>query len=230
MDFREFVKAKLKLSDGEAALFAAYRDFLLQKNAEFNLTALTSDEDIAVRHFEDSLSAVPLIKKNARLADIGSGAGFPAAALKIVRPDISVTMLESVGKKTAFLKELISRLALTETFAVKIRAEEAGRLPAYRAVFDVVTARAVAELSALAEYAAPLLKEGGVMIAYKGGNAAEEITSAKSAFKKLGLTLREARVFTLGGEYGRTLVVAEKIAPTSAEYPRPNKKIQSEPL
>ena len=211
----------------EAELLSCYMEFLVDYNNKVNLTAITDEEEIIVKHFADSLAAANDIPLGARHVDIGSGAGFPAVVLKIFRPDLDVTMVDSNGKKILFLEKLIERLELQNIRAIKKRAEEVAR-GADRGGFDSVSARAVTELNKLAEYTLPLIKKGACLYAYKG-KSEEELERAGSAVKKLRGRLKENRVYTLDGQT-RSLIIIEKMGETPEEYPRHNKKIISNPL
>ena len=214
-------------NDEQAESLGIYMRFLVDYNKNVNLTAIIEEDEIIVKHFIDSLSAVKDIPLGARHVDIGSGAGFPAVVLKIFRPDIDVTMVESNGKKVLFLEKLIEKLGLTGIRALKLRAEEVARSKD-RESFDSFTARAVTELNKLVEYGLPLLKTGGYMYAYKG-KSEEELHNALNAIKILGGKVKENRVYTLDGQ-SRSLIIVEKTGKTPATYPRHNKKIISNPL
>ncbi len=233
MDFTAKLKAKFAeygcIADEAAAeKFRTYYRFLKEYNERFNLTAITDEDGVIVKHFVDSLAAIGCIAKGAKLADIGSGAGFPAVVIKICRPDVDVTMFESNGKKVAFLNALVAGLSLTGIRAVCIRAEEAGRRTEFRGAFDAVTARAVTETRVLLEYAMPLLKAGGELIAYKA-HCKEETEAAKNAAEILGADLTEATEYYVEGNF-RTLLKYKKTGETPEKYPRRNARIISEPL
>ena len=201
-EMKDAVDIGVNLTDLQKAQFNTYLSELKAWNENVNLTAIKEDEDIISKHFFDSLSVLRAIPENtATLADIGSGAGFPGLPIKIARPDLKVTLIESVGKKADFLKHIIQILKLNDTEVVQARVEEIGRDPNLREQFDVVTARAVATLSTLCEYALPLLRVGGVFIAQKGvmhpspleqegtegrSSPIEEINSAQNAIAILG--------------------------------------------
>ncbi|MBR6751091.1 MAG: 16S rRNA (guanine(527)-N(7))-methyltransferase RsmG [Clostridia bacterium] len=225
----KFALANITLTDAQCEKFAVYYEFLVEYNKKVNLTAITDVEGVIVKHFLDSAINASELKDNASLADIGSGAGFPAVPIKIIREDVTVTMIESNGKRVTFLEELIKKLDLTGISAVKMRAEEAGRSE-LRESFDYVTSRAVTALPALMEYSIPLLKVSGKMLAYKSGEIQEELQSASRAVQKLGSRFLSLKKYVLLDEYARSLVVVEKINSTDKVYPRPNKKIISNPL
>jgi 16S rRNA (guanine527-N7)-methyltransferase len=176
-----------------------------------------------VRHFLDSLTilkAVPL-PPGVRVIDVGTGAGFPGVPLKIVRPDIQLTLLEATGKKVAFLHHLMELLKPENVRTVHARAEDAGHDPAHRAAYDVVAARAVARLPSLLEYLLPFAKVGGVCVAMKGRTAQPEAADSARALATLGGRLKSIETFHLPGiDEPHHLVVVEKIAPTPRDYPR----------
>ncbi|MBR2350316.1 MAG: 16S rRNA (guanine(527)-N(7))-methyltransferase RsmG [Clostridia bacterium] len=225
---KEFNDLGYTCNEEQASKLLEYMLYLQEYNAKVNLTAITDDQGIIVKHFIDSLGAVNDIPEGAKLADIGSGAGFPAVVLKIFRPDLGVTLIESNGKKTTFLVSLIKRLNLDGIEVLNLRAEECGRKQGLREGYDAVTARAVTELNKLIEYALPLLKKGGALYAYKG-RVDEELQKASNAIVKLNGALKEARHYELM-EQKRSLVIITKEGKTPSEYPRQNKKIISNPL
>lgn len=212
----------LSLSVDQLRQFARYADELLAWNAHTNLTAITDREAIYVRHFLDSLvlarfwGAAPTA-----LVDIGTGAGFPGVPLKILHPPLALTLVDSVGKKTAFLRHLVVVLGLDQVRVITGRAEELGRDPREREQYDVATARAVADLRVLVEYGLPLLRVGGVLLAPKGAEAMTEAAAARHACALLGGALEQVAPVELPGIEPRALVVVRKVAPTDPRYPRP---------
>ena len=224
---REYLKSIEEGETGEK--FRAFYALLSDYNQKVNVTRIVGEEDCKIKHFLDSLLGERYFPAGARVAEIGSGGGFPSVPLMIVRPDLRFTLIESVGKKCAFLREAAEKLGL-DAKVLNIRAEEGAKDPALREKFDVCCARAVARLNTLSEYCAPFVKTGGRFIAYKG-KADEEIAEAKHAFCVLGLRLIDAQKAELPcGEGERTIVVAEKIAKTPAAYPRGRGKERSAPL
>jgi 16S rRNA (guanine527-N7)-methyltransferase len=213
----------ITLAPEQLALFDAYTRELAAWNAHTNLTAITDPDEVMVRHYLDSLSvaqAVPLAA-GVRLIDVGSGAGFPGLPLLIAFPGLQVTLLEATGKKIAFLDHLIAALGLAGAVTLRARAEEAGQMPAQRAAYDVVVARAVARLPALLEYLLPLAKVGGRCIAMKGVTAETEARDSARALKTLGGALRGIEPVALPGvSEPHFLVVVDKVAPTPPAYPR----------
>ncbi len=212
--------AHINLSDKELQQFEVLLHELIKWNEITNLTAITTPDEVITKHFIDSLSVAQAIPENAKLLiDIGSGAGFPGIPLKIALPHLHVTLLESVGKKTAFHKHIIKELNLKDIVAVHARAEELGVNHAYRESYDVVTARAVARLQTLAEYALPLLKIGGTLIAQKITSEAE-IEDARNALETLGGEIETIVPIEIPGLPVRHLIVIKKIARTPKEFPR----------
>lgn len=211
----------------QLGFFDDYYETLVEWNKKTNLTALTEARDVALKHFLDSLTAEWLIPTGARVADVGSGAGFPGLPLKIYRPDIEITLMDSLNKRIAFLNEIIAKLKLNGATAVHIRAEDAGR-GVFRGSFDIVVARAVAKLNVLCEYALPLLKKGGSFIAYKTQDSAE-VKEAQAGIKVLGGEVEKVCNFKLQ-ELGRSLIVVKKINFTPEQYPREAGKIKKKPL
>ena len=212
---------------------AAFSDFLLRENDRINLTAITAPHDVALKHIADSICISPHIARGAVLLDVGSGAGFPALPIAIVRPDITVYALDSTAKKTDFILRAAAFLELQNVRVITARAEEAARDGAYRETFDVVTARAVSELNILCELCSPFLKQGGRFIAMKADAPAREIADAESALRPLHLEIEKQLPLTLQNEreqINRTLILINKTAPTPNIYPRANAKIKKQPL
>lgn len=196
--------------------FETYYAMLADWNTRVNLTAITDPEGVAKKHFLDSLAAASYLKPNAKIVDVGTGAGFPGVPLLILRPDLSVTLMDSLQKRLAFLEELLKQLKLSAAL-VHARAEDAGQNPQYRETFDAALTRAVSGLPALCELTLPLVKVGGISVAYKG-SAAEELALAKNALLVLHAT---AERIEIPSDYGaRELVILKKLAPTPKQYPR----------
>lgn len=209
-----------------AAAFNRYAEMLRERNEKINLTAITEPEEVKIKHFLDSCSAAELLPGGASVLDIGSGAGFPGLPLKIVRPDLTVTLLDSVNKKVAFVSDVIAELKLSGVTAVHARIED---FP-HKGEYDAVVSRAVAELSTLAEYALPFVKIGGAFIAYKSEKAESEAEAAASAITLLGGRIREIREAFVATGLTRKLIVIDKIAPTPPKYPRGKNLPRLKPL
>lgn len=211
----------MALSAEQLARFAAYAQALQRWNERINLTAITDLEMIYRLHFLDSLSLARFWGADPRrLADIGSGAGFPGLALKILRPQLDLTLVESVGKKAAFLHAIAADLGLDAVRVLARRAEDVGRDPAERERYDLVTARAVAELRVLVEYGLPLLQVGGRMLAPKGAAAHDEVAAASRAIDLLGGALVAVEPVELPGQDSRVVAIIDKQRPSDPSYPR----------
>jgi 16S rRNA (guanine527-N7)-methyltransferase len=201
--------------------FDVYTAELRRWNERINLTAIADEPSIVTRHFLDSLRCADSWGSAPRsLVDIGAGAGFPGLPLKILRPELQLTMVESIAKKAAFLRHMVDMLALTNVDIVIARAEAAGRDPAQRERYDVAVARAVAELRVLAEYCLPLCQIGGRFLAPKGARIEDELQAALPAIAQLGGRLVAIEPVVLPELEPRTLVIIEKINPTPPQYPR----------
>jgi len=211
------------LTEEMAAQFAAYTRLLLEWNEKMNLTAITDPREIVLKHYADSLTALAVLDRNTplRVADVGTGAGFPGLPLKIAAPQWDVTLMDALQKRVGFLQCVTEALRLDHVTCIHTRAEDAGRKPSHRGAYDAVVSRAVARLGVLAEYALPFVKIGGTFVALKGPSAEEEVKEAKAAIQRLGGELeaiREAVIpFT---ELKHTLVVVKKVRQTPTIYPR----------
>lgn len=214
----------LSLTETQLSAFEQYGQELIAWNKKINLTRIVEPEEIAVKHFLDSLSvcqALPDLSPGFSIIDVGSGAGFPGLPLKIALPDIRLTLLESTGKKTAFLQHIVNTLNLTGVTVLTARAEEAGQQPTHREQYDIAVARAVSALPTLAEYILPLVKVGGLVIVQKGQPPAEEVKAATSALEILGGKLYEILPVTVPGlNAERHLLVISKDKSTPKQYPR----------
>lgn len=210
--------------------FEAYRALILEYNQRYNLTTILEEKDMYYKHFLDSAAGVDLFQKNGKVAEIGSGAGFPSMVLKIMREDLQFDLFESVGKKCEFLQAVVDKLALKSVHIYNIRAEDAARDKNFRERYDHATARAVARMNTLSEYCLPFVKVGGSFIAYKSGEA-EEIKEAESAYKILGAKCEQVLPYSLPEGYGeRLLAVVKKVKPTPPRYPRGQGKERKQPL
>ena len=213
----------VKPSEQQLNQLEDYYTMLVEKNKVMNLTAITEPEEVYTKHFLDSISICQILdlKPGTSLLDLGTGAGFPGIPIKIFYPEISVTLMDSLNKRILFLRDVCDKLGLDNTICVHSRAEEAGKTKTYREQYDVVTSRAVANLSSLSEYCLPFVKCGGYFISYKSAEAKEEISSAGKAISVLGGKIAEQKSFLLPKtEIGRTLIKIKKIKPTPGRYPR----------
>jgi 16S rRNA (guanine527-N7)-methyltransferase len=222
----------LKLTEHQSKQFLSYQQELIDWNTRINLTSITDPEEVLLKHFLDSLSLLMAYDvPKARLLDIGAGAGFPGLPLKIVRPQWHIVLLEATGKKVSFLLHIIETLQLEDVIAVHGRAEELAHKAGCRASFDVVTARAVASLSTLLEYAAPFCRVGGQIIFPKKGDLTAELAQGKRAALQVGARFKADIPITLPGlEDGRRLLVWEQVRECSKQYPRSGSVIAKKPL
>lgn len=219
----EAKKFNITLSETQQTQFDAYLKLLLDWNKRLNLTAVRDPHAIQIRHFLDALScSVVTGGLNGRsLIDVGTGAGFPGLPLKILYPDLQLTLTDSVAKKTRFLEAVVAELALDKVTVLAERAETLGQQPDHRQQYDWAAARGVVEMRALAEYLLPLCKIGGHMLAQKGGSAARETETAQHAFQILGGGTASIHSIQLPEtEAPHYLVVVEKVEETSTTYPR----------
>ena len=219
-----------KINTQKAEDFEKFRALLLEYNQKYNLTSILEKEDVYHKHFLDSAAGAHLFKENATVAEIGSGAGFPSMVLKILRPDLQLSLFESVGKKCEFLKVVVDNFGFKGVYIYNMRAEDAARDKRFRDKFDYVTARAVARMNSLSEYCLPLVKPNGEFIAYKSGDITE-IEEAKSAYKALNAKLEKVISYELPNGYGeRSLAVVKKLDKTPNRYPRGQGKERKDPL
>ncbi|MEN1966535.1 16S rRNA (guanine(527)-N(7))-methyltransferase RsmG [Lentibacillus sp. N15] len=227
----ELQQKGIELNDRQIEQFSIYFKTLIEWNEKVNLTALTMEKDVYLKHFYDSISAAFYhdFTNEQHICDVGAGAGFPSIPLKICFPDLQVTIVDSLNKRINFLDHLASELDLTNVTFHHDRAENVGKNPAFREQFDIVMARAVARLSVLSELCLPLCKKDGAFLAMKGAQASEELKDSQAALKLLGGGAPRVYTFELPEEESeRSIVVIHKERHTPSKYPRkpgvPNKK------
>ena len=224
-------KINIKFTEEQLEKFYQYMNMLLEWNEKINLTAIVEPKEVILKHFIDSLTINKYLKENATLADVGTGAGFPGIPLKILRPDIKVTLVDSLNKRINFLNEVIEKLNLEDIVTVHSRIEDFGKNKRYREKFDYVTARAVANLAVLSEYLIPIAKIGGKCVCMKGSNVEEEITSGKNAINVLGGKIEKVDEFVLpDSDISRNVIILSKIKNTPARFPRKAGMPSKEPL
>ena len=230
---RELCK-NINITLDETALerFRIYMNLVLEWNEKINLTAITDRDEFIIKHFYDSITLLSCtdIKNGAKVIDIGTGAGFPGIPLLIVRPDIKLTLLDSLNKRILFLKETILPNLDLSAETIHGRAEDYSKLPQYRERYDYAVSRAVANLSALSEYCMPFVGKGGEFISMKGPDIHEELDIAQSAIRTLGGVVKEVRIMSLPDNSGRSIVIVKKINKTPDKYPRRGVKINKNPL
>ncbi len=206
---------------------------LVEKNKVMNLTGITEEEEFVLKHIIDSISCVDeqYFLKNASLIDVGTGAGFPGIPIAIYRPDLQITLFDSLQKRLSFLEEVIDTLGLAGVVTCHGRAEDVAHQTSFREQFDIATSRAVARLPILLEYALPFIKKGGLFVALKGAAYEDEQKESNNALQKLGGELKEVREIKLPTlEDKRAVVFVRKMKITPMKYPRKPKEIKNSPL
>lgn len=222
----------IELTEQQQDQFKQYYEMLVEWNEKMNLTSITEESEVYLKHFYDSISPSFFEDFNQPLTicDVGAGAGFPSIPLKIVFPELKVTIVDSLNKRIQFLNQLADQLGLTGVSFVHDRAESYGKGD-YRETYDIVTARAVARLSVLSELCLPLVKKGGKFIAMKASKAEEELEDARFAIGILGGKFISLETFELSDEAGkREMVMIEKRSKTPKKYPRKPGKPNKSPL
>lgn len=227
--FKDF---NISLSDIQQQRFDKYYNLLIEYNNKFNITAITDKKEVYIKHFIDSILVVDKFISNdgqdLSMIDIGSGGGFPAIPIKIIKENLSLTLLEATGKKCEFLNAVIKELYLKNVTVKNGRAEDFAKREEFREKFDICSARAVARLNTLCEYCLPFVKVGGSFIAYKG-DASEEVKESENALNILGGEYKSVFTYNLE-DAKRTLVDVKKIKNTPKKYPRGNGKERKNPL
>lgn len=223
---------KITLTENQYEQFQKYFELLAEWNEKMNLTAITDESGVALKHFADSLSLLNFvdIPQNSSLADVGTDAGFPGVVLKIARPDIKLTLIDSLNKRLVFLGEVCAQLGI-EAELIHSRAEDGARDEKLRESFDFAVSRAVARMNVLSEYCLPYVKVGGAFCAMKGAQANEEFKESLNAINTLGGKLENKYFFELpenGGE--RAIAVVRKVKNTPQKYPRQSGKIKAKAL
>ena len=236
MDFREklinaFNDNDIELTSVQADMFCKYRDMMLEYNAIHNLTSITDDEGVILKHFVDSVLPYKNIPDGARVIDIGTGAGFPSIPLLIMNNSLHFVLIDSVEKKLKFVQSVVDEFGFEYVEVIHTRAEELANKPEYRETFDYTVARAVSMLSTLMEYSIPFLKVGGSMLCYKGVGYQEEIDASKNSFQLLGCKVDGIdEYFVKGLDTSRYVIKISKQKPTDKKYPRGMNKPRLKPL
>ena len=235
-----FSKMGIELTKRQVCQFCDYYSLLVEWNGKMNLTSITEWDEVVLKHFADSLSVIFLFKdfddlndhfSCKTLADVGTGAGFPGIPLKIVFPDLKVTLMDSLDKRVKFLREVCDKLELEDISCVHGRVEDLARMAEYREAFDFATARAVASLPVLSEYCLPFVKENGIFIAYKSEKAEEELKSSENALSVLKGKVTDKRTFVLpDSDLSRTILFINKCGKLSNKYPRKAGTPSKQPL
>lgn len=226
-------KLNLNIDEFQINQFMLYKQILLEWNKKINLTAITDEKEIIIKHFVDCLSILSVynIDSNLKVIDIGTGAGFPGVPLKILCPNISLTLIDSLNKRISFLNELVGQLNLQNVTCIHSRAEDIAKNELYREVYNLAVSRAVANLAVLAEYCLPFVKVGGHFISLKGPDIEAELNQSKLAIKTLGGEIEELKKLNLPySDIFHSLIIIKKVRQTSKQYPRKSGIISKNPI
>ncbi len=229
--YKTIEKFEISLGDEAFSRLDTFAEMLIETNKSFNLTAIKEPDDVTVKHFADCLSIFKYVKipEGAKIIDVGTGAGFPGLVLKLARPDIQMTFLDSTKKRLGFIESVLNECGVKGEI-VHMRAEEAAQLSKYREKFDFSTARAVAALPVLSEYCLPFVKVGGSFVSMKSADSNEELNESKKAISILGGKIEEDILFDLVDNMPRRIVRVRKNSQTPTKYPRPSAQISKKPL
>lgn len=222
---------ELPLTTEQAGQLDQYAELLVEWNEKINLTAITEPKDIVVKHFVDSLLLTKALElpQGASLIDVGTGAGFPSVPVTVLRPDLKLTLLDSLNKRLIFLTELCKEIGI-HSVCVHARAEDGGKDKKHREKYDFACARAVASLRNLSEYCLPFVKVGGAFLALKGPDWKEELAEAKNAIGTMGGKVEKVQEFTLPDDSKRAILVIRKISQTPPQFPRTAAKMSKKPI
>lgn len=224
-----FEKYDFNLNEVQINQFLTYMEFLLQENEKYNLTAITNHEEVVIKHFVDSVLPLAQIPQGASVIDVGTGAGFPGVPLKILRPDIKLTLLDSLQKRISFLNALLEKLNIQGVVTLHSRAEDYAMKA--RETFDVALSRAVASVPTLSEYLIPFVRVGGKVVMYKGLSAEEELEIGKKAIVTLGGKIEKLINFNLEEvDSQRKIVIIKKVNKTDRKYPRGKNLPKTKPI
>ena len=211
----------IKLSKEQIQKLYIYMNLLLDWNEKINLTAITEPNEVILKHFVDSLSIQQYIKKDLKMIDVGTGAGFPGIPISILNSNTEIILLDSLNKRINFLNEVVNTLNLDNVKTIHSRVEDAGKEENHREIYDIATSRAVASLNVLLEYLLPLVKVGGKCICMKGSSVKEEIEEAKNAIKILGGEIEKIDEIILpDSDIKRNIIIIKKVKETPLKYPR----------
>lgn len=230
--FYETIKSfHINVDESTFSRLDKYAEMLIETNKSFNLTAIKEPDDVTVKHFADCLAIFKYVNipENAKIIDVGTGAGFPGLVMKLFRPDIQMTFLDSTKKKLGFIENVLNECGVSGEI-LHMRAEEAAQLSKYRENFDFATARAVAALPVLSEYCLPFVKVGGTFISMKSAESNEEISEGKKAISILGGNIEEDIVFDLVENMPRRIIKIKKNSQIPTKYPRPSAQISKKPI
>ena len=237
MNFKEKLKNitqnyGFNLNNTQINLFEKYYNDLIETNKIHNLTTITEENDVIFKHFLDSILPIKLFKDNSKIIDIGCGAGFPSIPLKIINNSLSITAIDSVGKKIDFVESEAKRLGISSDFtAIHTRIEDLAKNTAFREQFDFVISRALAKIRTILEYSAPFLKQNGLIICYKGSNYLEELSESENALKELNCEVVDTKEYYISEiDAKRYIIIIKKVGKTPNKYPRSGNKPRLSPL
>lgn len=234
-EFLEFMKEECKknniqISNEEIEKLYIYMKEILEWNEKVNVTAIKDEKEFIVKHFIDSLTIEKYITNGEKVLDIGTGAGFPGIPIKITKNKSHVDLVDSVNKKLNVIRDIIPKIKLEDIECIHTRAEDLAKNVKYRESYDVVTSRAVANLTTLVEYMLPFAKVGGKIICMKGPNVEEELTESKKAISILGGKIEQIENINIDSDYERNIIIIKKEKPTPKQYPRGQGKPLKEPI
>lgn len=224
---------EIDLSDKQLEQFQIFYDYMIEMNQVMNLTSITEEDEVILKHFYDSMSVVKYYDFNQgeNVIDVGTGAGFPGIPLAILLPGIQFTLMDSLNKRITFLKDVVEKCELKNVECIHSRAEELAKDEKYREKYDICVSRAVANLSILLEYCIPFIKKGGKFISYKSISSEEELSASKNAQNKLCCKLKNNISFELPDtDNKRNFLIFEKFDLTASKYPRNNGIPRKKPL
>lgn len=234
-EFLEFMKEEceknnIQISNEEIEKLYIYMKEILEWNEKVNVTAIKDEKEFIVKHFIDSLTIEKYITNGEKVLDIGTGAGFPGIPIKITKNKSHVDLVDSVNKKLNVIRDIIPKIKLEDIECIHIRAEDLAKNVKYRESYDVVTSRAVANLTTLVEYMLPFVKVGGKIICMKGPNVEEELAESKKAISILGGKIEQIENINIDSDYERNIIIIKKEKPTPKQYPRGQGKPLKEPI
>ncbi len=234
-EFLEFMKEEceknnIQISNEEIEKLYIYMKEILEWNEKVNVTAIKDEKEFIVKHFIDSLTIEKYITNGEKVLDIGTGAGFPGIPIKITKNKSHVDLVDSVNKKLNVIRDIIPKIKLEDIECIHTRAEDLAKNVKYRESYDVVTSRAVANLTTLVEYMLPFVKVGGKIICMKGPNVEEELAESKKAISILGGKIEQIENINIDSDYERNIIIIKKEKPTPKQYPRGQGKPLKEPI
>ena len=228
-----FKELDLEVSEEMLEKLRIFKDIMLEWNEKINLTAITEEKEVYIKHFLDSATCLSTgyIKEGMKVIDVGTGAGFPGVPIKILKEDLEMTLLDSLNKRISYLNEVLTRLSLKKAATVHARAEEAGSSKAHRGAYDIALSRAVASMNVLCEYCMPFVKVGGFFLCQKGPDIEGELKEAEAAIRILGGVVREVKGYKLPySDIKHNIIIIEKVAETPTKYPRKPGKPSASPI